>query len=186
MAGRNAAGATETYRAVPSIGAINTTSISRVLASRILPRSVYAANLPGKGKNGAISYALGINAQRDLGAVRRLIERNIPVDPEALTDPSKSLRCDVEGESPINEQKVTGATRQQKSVTAIKSFKAAALRMRSMAACYSRSEYMPCPAGIIIQGDLPSDDALGLRVKMPRASALAMSFSITARLGAMP
>ena len=34
-------------------------------------------------------YALGINAQRDLAAIRRLIERKIPVDPAALADPAQ-------------------------------------------------------------------------------------------------
>ena len=35
--------------------------------------------------------ALGINVQRDLAAVRRLIERRMPVDPAALADPSQPL-----------------------------------------------------------------------------------------------
>jgi 3-phenylpropionate/trans-cinnamate dioxygenase ferredoxin reductase component len=38
-----------------------------------------------------ITYALGINAQRDMAVVRRLIERGIAVDPAALTDSTKSL-----------------------------------------------------------------------------------------------
>jgi 3-phenylpropionate/trans-cinnamate dioxygenase ferredoxin reductase subunit len=44
-------------------------------------------------KGGLVSYALGINAQRDLAAVRRLIERKIPVDPEALADPSQPFNA---------------------------------------------------------------------------------------------
>ncbi len=35
--------------------------------------------------------AMGINAQRDLAAARRLIERGVPVDPAALADPSQPL-----------------------------------------------------------------------------------------------
>ena len=35
-----------------------------------------------------LSYAVGINAQKDLAAVRRLIERRIAVDPAALADPN--------------------------------------------------------------------------------------------------
>jgi hypothetical protein len=35
-----------------------------------------------------LSYAVGINAQKDLAAVRRLIERRIPVDPAVLADPN--------------------------------------------------------------------------------------------------
>ena len=39
-------------------------------------------------------YAMGINAQRDLAAARRLIERRIPVDAAALADPAaRSRRC---------------------------------------------------------------------------------------------
>ena len=41
----------------------------------------------------ALSYALGINVQRDMAAIRRLIERKIPVDPEALADPSKPFNA---------------------------------------------------------------------------------------------
>jgi 3-phenylpropionate/trans-cinnamate dioxygenase ferredoxin reductase component len=56
-------------------------------------------SLPGKGtllletKAGKITYALGINAQRDLAAIRRLIERNIPVDVDALADPTKPFNA---------------------------------------------------------------------------------------------
>jgi hypothetical protein len=38
-----------------------------------------------------IAYALGINAQRDIATTRRLIERQITVDPAALADPTKPL-----------------------------------------------------------------------------------------------
>jgi hypothetical protein len=44
-------------------------------------------------KDDRITYALGINAQRDLAAIRRLIERNIPVDAEALADPTKPFNA---------------------------------------------------------------------------------------------
>ena len=44
-------------------------------------------------KDGADHYALGINAQRDLAAIRRLIERKIPVDAEALADPAKPFNA---------------------------------------------------------------------------------------------
>jgi hypothetical protein len=36
-----------------------------------------------------LSYAIGANAQKDLAAVRRLIERRIVVDPAALADPNQ-------------------------------------------------------------------------------------------------
>jgi hypothetical protein len=38
-----------------------------------------------------VAYALGINAQRDMAVVRRLIERQTAVDPIALADPAKPL-----------------------------------------------------------------------------------------------
>jgi hypothetical protein len=34
---------------------------------------------------------MGINAQRDLATIRRLIERRIPVDSAALADPGQPL-----------------------------------------------------------------------------------------------
>jgi Reductase C-terminal len=40
--------------------------------------------------DGHIGYALGINAQREMAVVRRLIERNTPVDPVELADPTTS------------------------------------------------------------------------------------------------
>ena len=55
--------------------------------------------LPG---NAALSFeisdrrimsALGINVQRDLAAVRRLIERNVPVDAAALADPAQPFNA---------------------------------------------------------------------------------------------
>ena len=40
-----------------------------------------------------LNYALGINVQRDMAAIRRLIERKIPVDAEALADPAKPFNA---------------------------------------------------------------------------------------------
>jgi 3-phenylpropionate/trans-cinnamate dioxygenase ferredoxin reductase subunit len=42
-------------------------------------------------RDGRLAYAMGINAQRDLAAARRLIERRTPVDPAALADPTQPL-----------------------------------------------------------------------------------------------
>jgi 3-phenylpropionate/trans-cinnamate dioxygenase ferredoxin reductase component len=42
-------------------------------------------------RDGRLEYAMGINAQRDVAAARRLIERRIPVDPAALADPGRPL-----------------------------------------------------------------------------------------------
>ncbi|CAM9940692.1 unnamed protein product [Phaeothamnion confervicola] len=95
IAGRNAAGASEAYRAVPSYWSeqyglyIQGVGWPDPKAQRI------RRPLPGKSalllevRNGVLCYALGINAQRDLAAVRRLIERKISVDSAALADPSQ-------------------------------------------------------------------------------------------------
>jgi len=38
-----------------------------------------------------VRYASGINAQREIAAARRLIERRIEIDPGDLGDPAKPL-----------------------------------------------------------------------------------------------
>ncbi len=40
-----------------------------------------------------IAYVLGINAQREMGPARRLIEQRVPVDAAELADPAKPLEC---------------------------------------------------------------------------------------------
>ncbi len=97
VAGRNAAGAAEIYRsdAVVLVGAVRPLYPGRRLA-------VAATRTGGCGgtarnhiafelKDGHIRYALGINAQREMAVVRRLIERRVAVDPAALADPTKPL-----------------------------------------------------------------------------------------------
>jgi len=98
IAGRNAAGASETYRTVPSFWSEQydlyiqgvgftpsgpTERVRRPLAGNSL--------LVFEVAGGVLVYAMGINAQRDLAAARRLIERRIPVDPAALADPARPL-----------------------------------------------------------------------------------------------
>jgi hypothetical protein len=41
--------------------------------------------------DGRIVGALGINVQREMAAVRRLIERSTPIDAAALADPARPL-----------------------------------------------------------------------------------------------
>jgi NADPH-dependent 2,4-dienoyl-CoA reductase/sulfur reductase-like enzyme len=96
VAGRNAAGASEPYRAVPSFWSEQyDLYIQGVGWPDPQPDQRIRRKLDGKStvlleiKNGAIVNAIGINAQRDLAAVRRLIERRIPVDPAALADPAQ-------------------------------------------------------------------------------------------------
>jgi 3-phenylpropionate/trans-cinnamate dioxygenase ferredoxin reductase subunit len=97
VAGRNAAGGGETYRTVPSfwseqydlyIQGVGWPTPGSQPVRRPLPGN---AALTFEVREGRLVGALGINVQRDLGAVRRLIERRVPVDPAALADPGQPL-----------------------------------------------------------------------------------------------
>jgi NADPH-dependent 2,4-dienoyl-CoA reductase/sulfur reductase-like enzyme len=97
LAGRNAAGATEPYRSVPSfwseqydlyLQGVGWPSAGAQRVRRVLPGN---RMLVFETDGTRVSAALGINAQRDIAAVRRLIERRIPVDPAALADPARPL-----------------------------------------------------------------------------------------------
>jgi NADPH-dependent 2,4-dienoyl-CoA reductase/sulfur reductase-like enzyme len=98
VAGRNAAGANEPYRAVPSFWSEQyDLYIQGVGWPAAQPAARVRRPLSGKHRlafevqDGVLSYAMGINVQRDLAAARRLIERKIPVDPAALADPARPL-----------------------------------------------------------------------------------------------
>jgi NADPH-dependent 2,4-dienoyl-CoA reductase/sulfur reductase-like enzyme len=97
VAGRNAAGASDAYRSVPSYWSeqydlyIQGVGWPSPSAPRVR-RPLAGNTMLSFEMNGAhITAALGINAQRDLATVRRLIERRIPVDPAALADPKRPL-----------------------------------------------------------------------------------------------
>ena len=99
VAGRNAAGGSDSYNTVPSywseqydlyIQGVGWPDPAAKKIRRPLPDK---SALLLESKDGMINYALGINAQRDLAAVRRLIERRIPVDVEALADPAKPFNA---------------------------------------------------------------------------------------------
>lgn len=98
VAGRNAAGGDATYNVTPSFWSEQydlyiqgmgwplpqpTVSVRR----QISPNAMLRFDLDGDH----LGYALGINAQRDIATVRRLIERRIVVDPAELADPAKPL-----------------------------------------------------------------------------------------------
>ena len=51
------------------------------------PNATLLFELDGKH----LTYALGINAQREIAAARRLIERRVPVDADELANPAKPL-----------------------------------------------------------------------------------------------
>jgi len=99
VAGRNAAGGNESYAAVPSFWSeqydlyIQGVGWPDQAAKRVRRSLAGKATLLLETKAGKITYALGINAQRDLAAIRRLIERNIPVDADALADPAKPFNA---------------------------------------------------------------------------------------------
>ena len=95
IAGRNAAGGNEAYRPVPTFW---TEQYDLYIQGAGWPPAKplrIKRPMPGKSwllletEGPLLSYALGINAQKDLAAVRRLIERHIPVDPAALADPNQ-------------------------------------------------------------------------------------------------
>jgi NADPH-dependent 2,4-dienoyl-CoA reductase/sulfur reductase-like enzyme len=98
VAGRNAAGANEVYRATPSFWSEqydlyiqgvgfppsqSTQRVHRPLAGKSLLLFEIADEI--------LVYAMGINAQRELAAARRLIERRVSVAAAALADSSRPL-----------------------------------------------------------------------------------------------
>ena len=96
VAGRNAAGASDAYRSTPSFWSeqfglyIQGVGWPQPEPERRVRRSgpsMLTFELAGSH----VRYALGINAQRDMAVVRRLIERRIAVDAAALTDPTIAL-----------------------------------------------------------------------------------------------
>jgi 3-phenylpropionate/trans-cinnamate dioxygenase ferredoxin reductase subunit len=98
VAGRNAAGESEAYRTVPSFWSEQYDMyIQGVGWPPAQPAVRIRRPLSGKSLlafelvDGVLAYAMGINAQRDLAAARRLIERRIKVDAAALADPNRPL-----------------------------------------------------------------------------------------------
>ncbi len=102
VAGRNAAGGEATYNVAPSFwseqydlyiqgvgwplpqGSAHT---STQAARQIGPNALMRFELNGEH----LVYAFGINAQRDIAAARRLIERRVAVNAAELADPGKPL-----------------------------------------------------------------------------------------------
>jgi 3-phenylpropionate/trans-cinnamate dioxygenase ferredoxin reductase subunit len=103
VAGRNAAGAHDEYRSTPSfwseqfdlyiqgVGAPPAKPDRRVVRSGAGAGGGSAGRITFDLIGPHIAYALGLNAQRDIAMVRRLIERKIAVDPAVLADPTKPL-----------------------------------------------------------------------------------------------
>jgi NADPH-dependent 2,4-dienoyl-CoA reductase/sulfur reductase-like enzyme len=103
VAGRNAAGAHDAYRTVPSFWSEQYDLYIQGVGWPVQDSLRVRRPLPGNSalsfevSAGHVVYALGINVQRDLAAVRRLIERRIAVDPTALSDPTRPLAAMLKG-----------------------------------------------------------------------------------------
>ncbi|PYR73404.1 MAG: hypothetical protein DMF86_20630 [Acidobacteria bacterium] len=97
VAGRNAAGANEAYRTIPSFWSEQYDLYIQGVGWPVEGTRGISRPMPGNAaltfnvSDGRIVGAQGINAQRDLAAVRRLIERRVPIDPAALADPAQPL-----------------------------------------------------------------------------------------------
>lgn len=107
VAGRNAAGATDVYRGLPSfwseqfdlyIQGVGTPSAKP--DQRVRRAGAGTSQITFDLVGPTIAYALGINAQRDIATSRRLIERAIRVDPAALADPAKPLADVLKAKQP--------------------------------------------------------------------------------------
>jgi len=106
IAGRNAAGANDIYDPVPSYWSeqyeLFIQGVGWMDASaQSVRRTASAMNsLAFQTQNSVVTFALGINAQRDIAAARRLIERKLSVDPAALADSSQPLNAMLKPKAP--------------------------------------------------------------------------------------
>jgi 3-phenylpropionate/trans-cinnamate dioxygenase ferredoxin reductase subunit len=100
VAGRNAAGGDMAYTMLPSYWSEQydmyiqgmgwpIANPSRRVRRKLGDNATLLFELDGS----AIAYVLGINAQREMGPARRLIEQRVPVDPAELADPTKPLNA---------------------------------------------------------------------------------------------
>jgi NADPH-dependent 2,4-dienoyl-CoA reductase/sulfur reductase-like enzyme len=100
IAGRNAAGGDVAYNTAPSYWSeqydLYIQGVGWPIAkpsARVRRKISDKATLLFELDGPQIAYAIGINAQRDIAATRRLIERRIAVDPAELADPAKPLNA---------------------------------------------------------------------------------------------
>jgi NADPH-dependent 2,4-dienoyl-CoA reductase/sulfur reductase-like enzyme len=98
VVGRNAAGGDAAYNVAPSFWSeqydlyIQGTGWQPPHPTQRVRRQINAdAALIFELDGERLAYAMGINAQRDIGAARRLIERRVSVDAGELADPAKPL-----------------------------------------------------------------------------------------------
>jgi NADPH-dependent 2,4-dienoyl-CoA reductase/sulfur reductase-like enzyme len=100
LVGRNAAGGDAPYTVAPSFWTEQYDLYIQgigwpvpVPTARVRRRISNKATLTFELDGTHIAYALGINAQRDIATVRRLIERRGAVDAAELADPAKPLNA---------------------------------------------------------------------------------------------
>jgi 3-phenylpropionate/trans-cinnamate dioxygenase ferredoxin reductase subunit len=98
IAGRNAAGGDVAYEVAPSFWSEQHDMYIQGVGWPVAQPSARVRRLLGAGAtllfelDGArLAHVLGINAQRDMAAARRLIERGVPVDASELADAGKPL-----------------------------------------------------------------------------------------------
>ena len=123
VAGRNAAGGSDSYNTVPSYWSEQYDLYIQGIGWPDPAAHKVRRPMPGKStlmletKDGVVNYALGINAQRDLAAVRRLIERKIPVDAAALADPAQPFNAMLKAKAYEAHQRHGRATRPSRLAT---------------------------------------------------------------------
>ena len=94
VAGRNAVGGSNIYESTPSFWTeqydlyVQGVGWPDAAAHKVSRQLQGKRSLMMEVKNGILNHAIGINAQRDLAIVRRLIERKVPVDLASLADPA--------------------------------------------------------------------------------------------------
>src|SRR5262245_1845867 len=100
VAGRNAAGGDAAYNPVPSYWSEQYDLYIQGMGwpvaqptARVRRKISDKATLQFELDGASIAYAIGINAQRDIATIRRLIERRIAVDLAELADPAKQLNA---------------------------------------------------------------------------------------------
>jgi len=100
VAGRNAAGGDQAYAMLPSYWSEQYDMYIQGMgwpianpSQRVRRKLGDNATLLFELDGSAIAYVLGINAQREMGPARRLIEQRVPVDARELADATKPLNA---------------------------------------------------------------------------------------------
>jgi NADPH-dependent 2,4-dienoyl-CoA reductase/sulfur reductase-like enzyme len=100
VAGRNAAGGDQAYTMLPSYWSEQYDMYIQGMgwpianpSQRVRRKLGDNATLLFELDGPRVAYVLGINAQREMGPARRLIEQRVPVDASELADPSKPLNA---------------------------------------------------------------------------------------------